>query len=152
MSKSRAVKCTFKAILILSALSIPAQFAKADDVKASIEARNAELLAAYNRGDLVAINKLYTRDAAQLPPREHRLDGPDNIMARWKVDIDAKEPLDPLKVLEVESDGNMAFETGEFGTGPDGKSAAKYMTIRKKVDGTWRIHREIWNGNNPPPK
>lgn len=142
----------FKLALVLSALAIPAQFAKAEDVKAQIEALNAELLAAYNRGDLAAMNKIYTRDAAQLPPREHRLDGPDNVMAHWKVEIDAKEPLDPLKTLEVESDGNLAFETGEFGTGPDGRASAKYMTIWKKVDGTWRIHREIWNGNNPPPK
>jgi ketosteroid isomerase-like protein len=64
-----------------------------------------------------------------------------------------------LLVDEVRVLGEWAFERGTYtiglnpkSGGPSMQDAGKYITIyqRKSGDG-WRMARDIWNSNNPPP-
>jgi ketosteroid isomerase-like protein len=57
-----------------------------------------------------------------------------------------------LKAVEVDSREDLAFEVGAFTLDAPGEGGAmttvagKYIVVWKKgEDGTWRLHRDIWN-------
>jgi ketosteroid isomerase-like protein len=64
-----------------------------------------------------------------------------------------------LAVDEVRVSGEWAFEKGNFtisltskAGGPPMQDIGKYLTIyQRKPGGAWRMARDIWNSNNPPP-
>ena len=52
-----------------------------------------------------------------------------------------------LHTLDLELAGDTAYEVGEAAlTLSSGATAVKYVVVWKKVDGQWRLHRDIWNG------
>lgn len=64
-----------------------------------------------------------------------------------------------LAVDEVRVLGEWAFERGGYtisltpkAGGPPMQDIGKYITVYQRKPGdTWRIARDIWNSNNPPP-
>ena len=53
-----------------------------------------------------------------------------------------------LNTLDLEIVGDTAYEVGEVVmTLESGGATAKYVVAWKKVDGQWRLHRDIWNTN-----
>ena len=52
-----------------------------------------------------------------------------------------------LERAEVESDGNLAYETGVLGlVSNDGaRTAARDVVVWKRVGDKWLLHRDIWN-------
>ncbi|MER8578508.1 DUF4440 domain-containing protein [Mesorhizobium sp. M1423] len=70
----------------------------------------------------------------------------------WQGAIKAGMKNLTLKALEVEGSGNLAYEVGAFTLSVPSKGGApstvagKYIVVWKKGgDGTWRLHRDIWN-------
>ena len=110
--------------------------------------------AAFNAGDGAGVAALYTDDAALLPPGEARIDGRAAIEAFWQGAIDAGLSDLALQVDEVEEDGAFAYEVSSFSLAAPGENdtkvtvTGKYIVVWKKGDdGTWRLHRDIWNLN-----
>jgi ketosteroid isomerase-like protein len=59
-----------------------------------------------------------------------------------------------LTTLEAEGQGDTAYEVGKYTlTGEAGKvlDTGKYVTIWKREQGQWKLHRDIWNTNTPAP-
>jgi ketosteroid isomerase-like protein len=59
-----------------------------------------------------------------------------------------------LETVEVERDGNTAYEVGTFTLqGAEGQvlDAGKYVVIWKQEAGQWKLHRDIFNSSRPAP-
>lgn len=138
----------FAAVLLLSSvLSAAAQSARED-----IEAALTKFTGAFNSGNAAAVGQMYTEDAAVLPPDGKRVDGRKGVEEFWQGAIKGGMKNLTLKALEVEESANLAYEVGAFTLDVPSKGGAlstvagKYLVVWKKGDdGTWRLHRDIWN-------
>ena len=107
---------------------------------------------AYNSGDAAGLAALYTDDAVIYPPGAESLVGKTAVEAFWKAAMDSG--LDELKLttVEVEEAGDAASEVGVFQATVPGDSGGRVPVTGKLIvlwqrgaDGTWRLHRDIWN-------
>jgi uncharacterized protein (TIGR02246 family) len=126
----------------------------ADTPRNEIEAALVTFAKAFNKGDGAAVAAHYAEDAAVFPPGAARVDGRAKIQEFWQGAIKAGLKDLTLKAVEVHGTGEMAYEVGEVSySAPDSsgqrKTAnGKYIVVWKKgEDGTWRLYRDIWNGN-----
>jgi len=121
---------------------------KADPVRAAVEEGNRKFGAAAAAKDFGALAALYTDNAKVLPPDGPIVTGKAAIEEFWRTaaaKLDLKAAT--LKTLDLEVSGDSACEVGEaeltLGSGP---AKVKYVVVwRKGGDGTWRLHRDIWN-------
>lgn len=144
------MKSTSLAFLTLLILSPAAALAASDSD--AIAQGGTSWEQAYNAGDGAAVAKLYTDDAALLPPGGARVDGMPAIADFWNAVIDSGLANIDLETTELEFFDDTAIETGYLsGTVPaDGGGttavAGKFIVIWKRgEDGMWRLHRDIWN-------
>ena len=126
----------------------------ADSPRDEIEAALVTFVQACNRGDGAAVATHYAEDAAVFPPDAPRVDGRANIQGFWQGAIKAGLRDLTLKAVEVHGTGDMAYEVGEVSySAPDSSgqrktATGKYIVVwKKQQDGTWRLYRDIWNGN-----
>jgi uncharacterized protein (TIGR02246 family) len=124
----------------------------AESAEEGIKAAVAKFEDAFNRGDGAAVGALYTEDAAILPPDAARVDGKEAIGKFWQSAIDAGLKDLDLQTVEVLDGTDLAVEVGKVSlttTGSVGKEvpvAGKYVVVwQRGDDGTWRLHRDIWN-------
>ena len=122
------------------------------DVREAIEAGDQALADAINSKDAAATALNYTEDGAVLPPGAPRQDGRAAVQAFWQAAIDSGLADVVVSSHEVEEFGDVATAVGTLtGTVPDGDGgrtalAGKFIVLwRKDADGTWRLHRDIWN-------
>ncbi len=90
---------------------------------------------------------LYTTDAIALPPDGPIVRGRENIKRLWGSALEESGLKSvKLETVDLQLAGDHAYEVGE-GTldFPAGPSAVKFVIVWKKVDGQWRVHRDIWN-------
>jgi len=110
--------------------------------------------AALARGDAAGMAALYAEDAQLLPPNANTVSGRKNIEIFWRAAMDAGMKNAKVEPLEVESMGSTGSEVGKY-TMFDGAGkvvdAGKYIVLWKYEKGQWKLHRDIWNSNNPPP-
>jgi uncharacterized protein (TIGR02246 family) len=149
MLRSLAVSVLFAALI--------AAPARADDVRAAIEAGNAKFMADYAAGDTKALALAYTEDAVMLPPDATRVAGHAAIEALWKSWIDAGMKNLTLKAIEVDSNGDLAYEIGEFtlqvpveGGNPTTATGNYVVVWKRGKDGVWRMKIDTWNDAPPP--
>jgi uncharacterized protein (TIGR02246 family) len=146
------------ALILMAGLLAFASPARADDVKAAIDAANAKMVADYAAGDSKAIAAAYAEDGVMLPPDATRVAGREAIEKLWKSWIDQGLKNLTLKSTEVESHGDLAYEIGEFSLqvpGEDGSmttAPGNYVVVWKHgADGAWRLKVDTWN-DAPAPK
>ncbi len=118
-----------------------------------------EYAASLNEGDLERWLALWTEDGVQMPPDEAATAGKDKIRTRNEAVLD-KFTLDMgITNQEVETAGDWAYSRGTYKARLMPKSGGrpvsidgKYMTIlQRQPDGSWKIHRDIFNSNVAPP-
>jgi uncharacterized protein (TIGR02246 family) len=121
-------------------------------VRDTIEAGDQAMADAINSKNGEATAPNYTEDGAVLPPDAPRQDGRAAVQAFWQAAIDMGLADVVIKSHEVEELGDVATAVGTLsGTVPDGEGghtalAGKFIVLwRKGADGTWRMHRDIWN-------
>jgi uncharacterized protein (TIGR02246 family) len=134
------------------ALPLPA-FAQAGagSLRAEIEKLDKAWQDAYNAGDAAAVAALYTKDAKLMVPGAEPGSTPKAIQELIAADIALGGKL-TLTLVDVVGFGNYALETANWvATSPDGKHLdhGPYLVLYKKVDGGWKIHRDIWNSSMP---
>jgi uncharacterized protein (TIGR02246 family) len=116
-------------------------------------------VAALNAGDVETWVAQFTDDGVQMPP-----DAPANVgtmmIRSWSAAFLEQFRLQfALAVDELRALGDWAFERGAYtiglqhqAGGPAIHDVGKYITVYRRGQGdAWRMARDIWNSNNPPP-
>ena len=138
------------ACLILAAATLASLPARADAVRDAVQAGNKAFIAAFLRGDSAAISQLYTESAQVIGPGQPVARGRAEIQAAWQKAIDSGVKEVKLETLDVESAGDLAYETGNVRlVAKDGKiDQARYLVVWKREGGRWKLHRDIWNAGS----
>jgi len=131
------------------------------ETEADVEAINSlrdEFIALDNASDAAGLASLYTNDAVLMPPNEAAVTGSQAIESWFQTTFDQFTTEFTVASEELEVVGDWAFDWGAYMTaltpkagGEPTEDRGKYIVIlRKQVDGSWRIVKNIWNSNNPP--
>ncbi len=122
------------------------------NVREAIDTGDQAMADAINSKDAESIGPNYTEEGSVLPPGAPRQDGRAAVQAFWQAAIDMGLADVVVNTHEVEELGDVATAVGTLsGTVPDGEGgrtalAGKFIVLwRKGADGTWRLHRDIWN-------
>jgi ketosteroid isomerase-like protein len=120
--------------------------------KDSIEAVNTAIAKAVNSGDTSAIPNFYTSDAVVMPANMPALSGVADISSFFSEGIRGGMKDFKLEATEVYGNDEMLTEVGTYtlSFGPE-KDKGKYIVIWKKEGGKWKLFRDIFNSDNPPP-
>ncbi|HYO47923.1 MAG TPA: nuclear transport factor 2 family protein [Gemmatimonadota bacterium] len=136
--------------LYLVVMAFPA-IALGQDTKAAIEAGSQAWQEAWTAGDAAGVTALYAKDAIVLAPGAEPVTGHEAIQAFWQASIDERSgDTEKITTLEVHAMGDMAVEVGSYAnTGPDAQhnDHGKFIAVWKKVDGEWKIARDIFNSS-----
>ena len=126
--------------------------ADATMVRQQIETLDGRFSEAYSRGDVAALAAAYTEDAKLMPPDSDIVTGRQGIQQYFQGvrDMGVREAV--LEPLEVQSEGNLAYEVGyvRLKIQTEGSEAtttsAKYLVVwKQQADGTWQMAVDIWN-------
>ena len=107
-------------------------------------------------GDVAAVAAFYTEDAIEMPPDAPVIEGRSAIQANLG-EGSAGLTAFTLTGLETEGRDGLAYDRGTYSVTVDveGQSVSetgKFITVlTKQADGSWRLHRVIWNRDAPPP-
>lgn len=115
--------------------------------KAEITAVNRTFEDAARKGDLETLASLYTPNAIVMPPDGPFVRGRQDIKAMWG-NVAQQMGLKDVRLdtHELEFAGDTANEVGEATlTLATGTATVKFVVVWKKIEGAWRIHRDIWN-------
>jgi len=112
-----------------------------------------------NNGDAAGFANLYTEDAIRMPPNTPALVGKEAIRAESQDFADQVVLTLTNEVAEVEVIGDWAFIRGAWRAsvtpregGQATERSGKWLSIAvRQPDGTWKLHRHIWNSNDPLP-
>jgi uncharacterized protein (TIGR02246 family) len=128
------------------------------ELKAIDRVREAHV-AALNAGDAAGWVEQFADDGVQMPPNAPANTGKAMIEAWSRPFLGHFRVRFALEVAEVRVAGEWAFERGGYTIellpkegGPAMQDAGKYITIYQRKPGhPWRMARDIWNSNAPPP-
>lgn len=151
---NRLLPLAFASLLILSARAqeMPS-ITDSDATRAGIEEVYQMFEAAFAAQDADAVAALYTEDAMLAPPNSEVIVGRDAIREYWAGAFAAGIDGVDFTVFEVYSMGDWATELGEAEPRIAGQvvDEVKYAVLWQRVDGEWRLHRDIFNSNRPLP-
>jgi uncharacterized protein (TIGR02246 family) len=118
----------------------------------ALEAGTATWMEAFADKDIDAMSALYAEDSVLLPPDAPAIFGRDAINATMQEMFAAGLSVE-LEDLEIKVVGDLGYKAGRYRTmAEDGSliDRGKYIEIWSKVDGSWVIHRDIWNSSVQP--
>ena len=131
-----------------------------DEVRAAIAAIDKKFMEDANRGDAAAGAAAYTDDAILMPPNHSPLEGKQAI-EKYLAEIGSQLQASnfQLSILEVDVQGDTTIVRGTYSAnitipGVDAPMEDRGKTLqvwKKQADGSWKIHRDIWNSNMPIP-
>ena len=114
--------------------------------------QQCRFMTAFADGNVAAVGELYTDNARLMPPNSDTVSGRDGIVAALQSFIDMGIASIKLETVEAEEHGDTAIEEGRYTLGTaDGQTAdvGKYIVIWKNDNGTWKLHKDIFNSNQP---
>lgn len=131
-----------------------------EEVRAAIAAIDKKFMEDVNRGDAAAGAAAYTDDAILMPPNHSPLEGKQAI-EKYLAEIGSKLQASnfQLSILEVDVQGDTAIIRGTYsssftvpGTDAPMEDRGKTLNVwKRQADGSWKLHRDIWNSNMPIP-
>ena len=145
--------CLFIFSIFLASNCTPQNIDTTEEARTAIEASNKIWMTAFENGDAKSIAELYSENAKFLLSHGPTVIGKENIQNQFQGMIDAGITV-KLEIVEVEAQGNLAYEVGNAPVfGPDGQQIddSKYIVVWKKIDNSWKMHKDIYNSNNPLP-
>jgi uncharacterized protein (TIGR02246 family) len=122
-----------------------------ENVRNSIASANQNFMDAFSRADAAGLAALYTEDTKLLPPGSSMMTGREAVQSFWQGAMEMGIKEAKLDTIDVESDGSLAYEIGRFAltVQPQGGESAlmtgKYVVVWKNLDGSWKLHVDIWN-------
>jgi len=142
------VSCVLAALVLSGPVS-------ADSTRDAIEAVNAQFVAAFGQGDSKGVASLYTVNAQLMPEGSDAIKGRAGIQKFMQVAIDSGVASISLTTLEKFGSGSTATEVGVYEMHDKAGKAVdhgKYVVLWRQVNGTWQLHRDIFNSSVPPSK
>lgn len=125
-------------------------------VRRAIDSVNAQVVRAFNAGDVATFSKVYASDATVLPANRAPIHGQAAIAEWWQGGWKMGIRNVKLTTDELEVHGNSASEVGryEFDVQPTSGAAShdrgKYIVLWKRnAKGQWQWHRDIFNSDLP---
>ena len=104
----------------------------------------------FGRGDASGIANFYTDNPMLLPTGSDIIQDKQSIEAFWQGVMDMGIKNARLDILEVEQHGDTVNDIGKYTlSSADGQvmDTGKYVVIWKNEDGTWKMHRDIFNSS-----
>lgn len=153
MKKIKSVLCSLSVISVLF-FSFSRCTQSPVDVSDEIKQANEVFLAAFNSGDTKALGTNYTENAKLYPANSEVLEGTPAIEGFWGAVMKMGIKKAQLETVIAQQIGNIAIEEGRYKLFVEGDimvDQGKYMVTWEKVNGQWKIARDIWNTNNPAP-
>lgn len=116
-------------------------------VRIGIMRTNSAFEAAVAAGDADALASLYTQDAVAYPPGAAPVRGRDAIRDLFAGYFESGVDGVTLDTHEVRALGNYAHEIGigTIAVGGEAGDPFNFSVLWLNDDGTWRLHRDIWN-------
>ena len=148
--------CIFAGILLLVGCS-PREKANLESDTAAINDIWTTYASSLEAGDLPAWLSLWTENGVQMPPNEPPIIGKDQIQKKNEVAFDQFTFEMEITNEEIRVAGDWAFSRGTYTATFSPKNGdqpvpvdGKFMTIlERQPDGSWKIHRDIFNSNVP---
>ncbi len=114
---------------------------------------------AYNSNDAAAVAGLYTDDAVLMPSDQSAVEGKAAIQSWYQTMYKGGSVKIALTSLETQVAGDWGYDRGAAmltitpkGKGKVMEESSKYLVILKRqADGSWKVFRDMDNGNNPMP-
>ena len=128
------------------------------DAEGAIRKNSQAFATAANSGSIDALVALYGDNAKLLPAGAPMFQGKDGIRQFWSTLLATGKAHVTLVTDDVLQSGDLAVETGHFdltitptatGTGGPYQDHGKYVVVWSKLDGQWKIERDIFNSNSP---
>jgi ketosteroid isomerase-like protein len=127
----------------------------AAEVRAAIDAANAETGRLVAAGDGAAIGRQYAPEGEIMPAHGEAIRGPDAIGRGFQAAIDAGLRGLTLVAEGVEVHGDTALEYGRYtaaGAGGELLDRGKYLVVWRRGPDGWRRHRDIATTSLPRPE
>ena len=129
--------------------------ARAEDLRAVMEADNARWLAAYNTNTPAAFPAMYTKDAVVLPPGSQQVNGRQAIGQFWEDRLKPGNRKDhTFEIISLQQDGQYAYQVARWTlniinkTGEPMKVSGNTVRIfEHQPDGAWLTKVHIFNLN-----
>jgi uncharacterized protein (TIGR02246 family) len=122
-----------------------------EDVRSLIASENQKFMDAFSGLDAAGVAALYTEDTKLLPPGFPMMTGKEAVQSFWQGAMNSGIKEAKLETVELESQGNLAFEIGRFTLTVQLQGSetttmtGKYVVVWKNQDGDWKLHVDIWN-------
>jgi len=159
MRKGQMTAACVAAVVLLGATTTHTQGARAGgdkSVRTAIEAANKRsFIDGAAKRDPALMSSVYTEDAIAYPANSAPVKGKAALQAMWKSVLDMGIAGVELNTAEVESAGDIAYETGGYVMKlKDGAVADRgnYVVVWKRIKGEWLLHRDIWTTTMPAAK
>src|SRR5438132_4605318 len=120
-----------------------AALAQHGNVREAIEEGNRQWSAALSRGDSAGMAALYTPNAQLFPTHSDIVSGTEAIQKFWQGVITAGGKGATLTILDVDEQGDTAYEVGKYalrGEGGTGLDNGKYIVVWKHTKGKSLLH------------
>jgi len=121
------------------------------NAKVEIESANKNFRALFAAADSLGLANLYTHDAKFMNNGAPSITGRKNIQSALSGIISSGISDINLATTEVWGMKNLITEEGKITLFVDGASVyqGKYIVLWKKVDGKWKLFRDIFNSDLP---
>lgn len=146
-------------LLVLGCQPAPDQEASAPPDPAPVNAVRDQYASMYNSGDVSGLGALYTDDAVVMNNNQPAAIGKEAILQRAQGMIEQFDVNISITPGDTQMMADLAYEYGTFSLtltpkagGDPMQNEGNYLVILKRgADGSWRLHREIGNSNQPMP-
>ena len=121
-------------------------------VREAIDDAIQDFMTKANQQDAAGVAGFYTTNGCVMPSNSDIISGAENIQAFWQGLFDMGIKGLVLETIELEDHGDTAIEVGRYTLKADGGAVAdvgKLIVIWKNEDGSWKVHRDIFNTNQP---
>lgn len=140
------------ALGLAAALAASGPAVAQSEVAEQLRDRMEVFVTAYNAEDAAAIESIYADDAALLAPQSTAILGAPEIAGFYSAVFEQIDPQIRFRIDEVtEMDENTALMIGvaviDFTTseGVPARQISRSMHVWVKVDGEWRLQRDMYN-------
>ena len=126
----------------------------------AISRASDEFVAAMKANDAEGLVSLYAANAVLMPPNDQAAQGSEAVQAWMQSFLDQFTMEDfNISAEELVVTGDWAFRRGTFAMtfspaagGEQIEDAGKFIEIwQRQADGSWKIARDMWSSDNPPP-